>query len=65
MRRTAGSQPKKEDSKVIEAGDLLSETSDMHIHSSDIPRILVTPYKIEQILPAVYFIRIIDQKLEL
>ena len=33
-----------------------------HIHSSDIPRILVTPYKIEQILPAVYFIRIIDQK---
>ena len=43
--------------------DLLPETSDMHIHGPDIPRILVPPYKIEQILPAVHFIRVVDQKL--
>lgn len=36
--------------------DLLSQSSDMHVNRSCIPRIIISPYCIQQILSAVYFV---------
>ena len=44
--------------------DLLPKPSDMYIHCSGIPRIIHTPYKIQQILTAVDFVRIHGKKLQ-
>ena len=41
---------------------LLPEYSDMYIHRSDIPRILIAPYKIQKILSSIYLVGIIHEQ---
>ena len=42
---------------------LFPEAAHMNIHSTEIPWILISPYKIQKLFPAVYFIRSLHQKL--
>src|SRR5699024_9618575 len=43
--------------------DLFSQASDMHVYSPHISRILISPNQIQQVFSAVYFIRVLRQKL--
>ena len=42
--------------------DLLTETADMYVHGPYISRIFISPYDIQKVLSAVYFVGIENQK---
>ena len=43
--------------------DLFSQTPHMNIYRTHISRLFVSPHKIQKILPAVDFVRVVDKKL--
>ena len=44
--------------------DLLSQTPDMYVNGTHISRIFISPYQIQQILPAVNLVGVLNQKFQ-